>query len=96
MNAHTVNLISCVVIVLFTTWAVLTHKVRTNSLEILSIAMINMGAAISVYEMLTNKHSVTANQMLINFGIAIALTLYFIRVEIYPAFCKHFHIGVNQ
>jgi hypothetical protein len=87
MSALTVSLITSSIIVLVSTWAVLTHKVKTNSLAILGLGLMNIGAAVGVAEILGGVTHVSMSSLILRTGVALLSVLYFLRVECYPLIC---------
>ncbi|TXG97763.1 MAG: hypothetical protein E6R08_06485 [Nevskiaceae bacterium] len=85
---QTLSTIAAVVIVLLTTWSVLTIKIKTNSAEILALALINMGGVVTILESLDIKPRGPVASTFIIVGFALLGVVWFVRVEVYPYLFK--------
>lgn len=77
-----------IIIVALTTWTVLTHKIKTTSIEILALGLINTGGTAIILEWLGLKPYTSIAPTLIVVGFALLGLVWFVRVEIYPYLFK--------
>lgn len=81
---HSLSLVTSLAIVLLTTWAALTCRVKTNSLEVLALGVLNISAMVGVIEALDRSSAVSYSQVMMRTGLATLGTIYFFRMEVLP------------
>lgn len=88
MNETNISLTVNAIIVLVSIWAVLTHKVRTNSAEILALATICVAAALGFVDAMNRYGYIPYHELIMRSGLAMAGLAYFVRMEGIPFFHK--------
>ncbi len=94
MNLQSSAILMDGIIILVCTWAVLTHKVRTNSIEVLVLGMVWLAAALGMADSLSAYPYTPWHSLFMRCGLALAGVAYFTRVELLPRILKlreHFH-----